>query len=665
MRSQHFFPFVLLLIVFIAFGMLTPWLGFQGDDWHLIWLQYRIGSLSPFFNLTRFSTQWIYQLIMPWLAPAPWQWFLLTILFRLASGIIIFLLFMGLFPEQKEHAGLFALLYCLYPGYLISYLPLTFLAQFIQPFCLFLSFYLMVLWMEAKTRKGWLLGLSLAASLANLLLSEYFFFLELLRPLIIWRVLQRTQKKRILASSVLKRWLYFLGVFIFILVVRIITQILGTGKAIATFNKFTLQPGPAISQLLQQIFHDFYTVIIQPFTASLTPKIDPSSPQGKFFFMGSLLVGLIIFVYLLRERSLENKQRIKILPVLGLGLLAFLLAGVPFWMAGLQPIFGFEMKNRYALTQALSFSIFLFVFLNLIPYRWRVLQAILIALLAGLFAGAQLQSAALVRAEWDQQRWLFWQFAWRAPQLERGSVILMNDPGFQLSGENSVSAELNWNYADEIHPQQSEYFLYFDEHRFLSDFPDFPTNKSVNIPHMLGTVKVNPSQLIVLHFSSSGCLRFLDPQIDELDGTITDFTHKYVRFSNLSVIQAASPLDSRKLDPAIFWDEPEHGWCYFFQKADLARQLGDWQAVVENAELAVAQMPSTYDHVEIRPYIEGYAHTNDWLRAIQLTENILTSSTGTNRLMCALWQRIAGSTPTSSQKNNALAWMTSQTGCNF
>jgi len=664
-RRQHFFPLVLFFIIFITFGLLTPWLGFQGDDWHLIWLNYRINNLDPFFNLTRFSTQWLYQLIMPWMAPVAWQWFLLANLFRWLTGLSIFGLSIKLFPDHKKQAGIFTLLFCLYPGYLISYLPVTLLTGYIQPFCLFLSFYLMVLWMDNDNGKGWLLGLSMAASLANLLLSEYFFFLELLRPLIIWQVLKRKEEKKTLISSVLEHWKYFLGIFILILGVRILTQILGAGKAITTFHKFALQPGPAVSQLLQQILHDFYTVIIRPFFASFTPQVDLSYPQGKMLFLASLLIGLITLVYLLFEQSLENKQKMNWLAMLGFGLFTFLLAGVPFWLAGLQPFFGFDMKNRYALTQALSFAFFLFTFLNLIPYRWKVLKAILFAFLASLFAGEQLQAAAQVKAEWDQQRWLFWQLAWRAPQLKRGSVILMNDPGFQLSGENSVSAELNWNYIDDIHPQQADYFLYFDEHRFLSDFPDFPINKSMNIPHMFGPVKVNPSQLVVLHFSSTGCLRFLDPQIDKLDSTISDFTHKYIRFSNLSVIQAINPDESRRLDPAIFWDEPEHGWCYFFQKADLARQLGDWQAVVKYGNLALTHMTANYDYAEIRPYIEGYAHTDDWLKSKQLTENILNSSAGNNRLMCALWQRIDQSTPASPQKNNALIWMTSKTGCNF
>ena len=31
--------------------------------------------------------------------------------------------------------------------------------------------------------------------------------------------------------------------------------------------------------------------------------------------------------------------------------------------------------------------------------------------------------------------------------------------------------------------------------------------------------------------------------------------------------------------PMLFGPEPPHTWCYYFQKADLARQRGDWDEV--------------------------------------------------------------------------------------
>ena len=37
----------------------------------------------------------------------------------------------------------------------------------------------------------------------------------------------------------------------------------------------------------------------------------------------------------------------------------------------------------------------------------------------------------------------------------------------------------------------------------------------------------------------------------------------------------------------IFGQEPEHGWCYFFQKADLASQFGDWEQIVDIGDKAI------------------------------------------------------------------------------
>ena len=72
-RQDGYFPLVLLLAILAAYGVGMIGLGFQGDDWHLIWLFYRMGDLNPSFNLTRFSTQWLFQIVMPWLPPIPWQ----------------------------------------------------------------------------------------------------------------------------------------------------------------------------------------------------------------------------------------------------------------------------------------------------------------------------------------------------------------------------------------------------------------------------------------------------------------------------------------------------------------------------------------------------------------------------------------------------------------
>jgi hypothetical protein len=293
------------------------------------------------------------------------------------------------------------------------------------------------------------------------------------------------------------------------------------------------------------------------------------------------------------------------------------------------------------------------------------MNACLIALLAGSFALLQLQSAELFRAEWERRRELMWQLAWRAPHLEAGTVILMNNPGFLMSGENSLAAELNWNYVQESHPRQADYFVYFNEHRFLSDFDDIRADRIYPQVHMIGPTALNPTRLLVIHFAPGGCLRVLDPQIDPFDSRVNDFTHAYIQDADLSVIQAKNAADSRQPDPAIYREEPAHGWCYYYQKTDLARQLGDWPSAVEYARRGLERLPASPDPAELRPFIEALAHGGQWQVSMQLTGNILNQSAGQNRILCALWQRIVRTTSASQPNEESLAWMTARTGCNF
>ena len=68
---------------------------------------------------------------------------------------------------------------------------------------------------------------------------------------------------------------------------------------------------------------------------------------------------------------------------------------------------------------------------------------------------------------------------------------------------------------------------------------------------------------------------------------------------------------------------------------------------------------------ELVPFIEGFAHLEDWDRSMVLTAEILRISSTYNLVTCALWQRINHNTTASEGKTRALAWMTSRTGCPF
>ena len=60
-----------------------------------------------------------------------------------------------------------------------------------------------------------------------------------------------------------------------------------------------------------------------------------------------------------------------------------------------------------------------------------------------------------------------------------------------------------------------------------------------------------------------------------------------------------------------FGAEPPHGWCYYYEKADLARQQGNWDDVVRLGDEAAKHRLHPNDAIEWLPFLQGYAYTGN------------------------------------------------------
>ncbi|MDX1377563.1 MAG: hypothetical protein R3307_01840, partial [Anaerolineales bacterium] len=94
-------------------------------------------------------------------------------------------------------------------------------------------------------------------------------------------------------------------------------------------------------------------------------------------------------------------------------------------------------------------------------------------------------------------------------------------------------------------------------------------------------------------------------------------------------------------DIDIFGSEPAHTWCYFFQKADLARQTEDWEKVLVLFEEAQQLGFTPKFGAEYIPLIEAHAQTGDWQKAYDLTIAAAEMTPGLKRMMCANWVRLS------------------------
>ena len=107
--------------------------------------------------------------------------------------------------------------------------------------------------------------------------------------------------------------------------------------------------------------------------------------------------------------------------------------------------------------------------------------------------------------------------------------------------------------------------------------------------------------------------------------------------SNLALIRSENPVTL----PDFYQPEIPRSWCYYFSKAELARQNGDWQTVIDLHRQALALGDHPNDPLENFVFIEAYAHTGNWQQARTMTRDAYRFSREVMRPpLCALWTRI-------------------------
>jgi hypothetical protein len=116
--------------------------------------------------------------------------------------------------------------------------------------------------------------------------------------------------------------------------------------------------------------------------------------------------------------------------------------------------------------------------------------------------------------------------------------------------------------------------------------------------------------LLLARSETSSCLHTFDgtrPDFTDADDFATLSTAKY---SDINLIDAQAAPASPPV--ALLGAEPAHGWCYYYEKASLARQRGDWQEVTRLGREAESLGLRPDNYSEWIPFILGFAFTGDF-----------------------------------------------------
>ncbi|MBI3739630.1 MAG: hypothetical protein HY258_11335 [Chloroflexi bacterium] len=110
--------------------------------------------------------------------------------------------------------------------------------------------------------------------------------------------------------------------------------------------------------------------------------------------------------------------------------------------------------------------------------------------------------------------------------------------------------------------------------------------------------------LIMTQATVDGCVRILNGTQPELSSQDSQRVMLIAPRSQMKDV--ITDAGSKSPPEAVFGPEPEHGWCYYYQKASLARQQGDWNKVAKLGDEALSQGYYPGDSIEWFPFLQAY-----------------------------------------------------------
>jgi hypothetical protein len=177
-------------------------------------------------------------------------------------------------------------------------------------------------------------------------------------------------------------------------------------------------------------------------------------------------------------------------------------------------------------------------------------------------------------------------------------------------------------------------------------------------------------QALVVYFAYPHCLRVLDPKIDPTIPRPLAMPVELKAAAGLSNLATISPHPENPahLPNDLFKAPPdENSWCYFYEKADLARQEGDYKKIVALGDQASSLGLEANTTWELIPFLEGYARAGEWEQAQNLSLDAYRSpresKVVTGEILCQTWGRISGELPEGDDLQPGIAELLTKLDC--
>lgn len=641
-------PVALAILIFLAYGILTPWMGFYWDDLPFAWILHFFGPIEFIegFRPFRPLLGYIFAVTTALFGGHPLTWQLLGLTIRFFLGLQIWSLLRKVFPTRERSVLWVVLLFTLYPAYGQQWVALTHINQELIPLIfLFSSFIITINLIRSGKAPLPLTVLAILLQILGLFSTEYFFGLEIMRFFFILIIFSESiaEKKDLFKKSI-TIWLPYLLVWI---LNAIWTYSYHRSDAYSSYQISILalvSPLALVNEFINTLTLSGFVSWLGTFT--VFSAIDGSATQAIAFVILAL-AGVIVYAL----TSNENKHKFSSLTThhsllsahhwfILIGIITIFAGRLPSWAAGLPLKIEFDY-DRFFVSIMLGASLFIIGLADLLLKESRA-KLVFLSLVIGMSAAYQFTVANTYRRDWANTQDLFWQMSWRIPALKEGTTVLTYELPLQYLSDYQLMSALNWIYAPNLEDHTLPYAMQYLKTRF--EVSEIRANQPIDITYRTATFSGNTSQSVVIYKEADGCLRVLDSVYNNAETVpgASFYLIDAIPLSNPSLIlnNAPSPI----MDKTLFGTEPIRGWCYTYAQAEIARQAGNWEEVVKLYTDVQKNKLAPSLPVEYLPFIEAFALTGDMDFSTKLTERTIKGQPALCPALNTLWNRVSNDT---------------------
>lgn len=620
LKDNPLIPPLLLLTFFsmLAYLPLIPFLGFYSDDFFFTYIAHFYGPEGIMKSLVIDrpinGSMLILNYFLLGLSDHIFLWHIYAFLTRLIGGYVLFFALLKLWPNRLSTATAIALVFLIYPGFLQQVLPLGF-GNWLTTLTLWISSFAFTIWAikeNDKVRFYFFTLIALTLQILTFLNLEFFMGMEVLRLLIISLVLGNKISFKAL-QKMARYWIpYVVSLVIFvawrIFIFKSTREVTDINWVAQTYYSDPLW----IARIPLEVIHSFIQTVIFAYLIPIIINFIRLPLQDSIIALTlGISSGFLLYLYF-KKINKDNDDKNFGKELLLIGLISVLAALLPIIISG-RSIRIFNVLDRYTITSVIGVGFIIVGFLIFkIPNSIKRLCLILLVVLSII---SHLMNGYWHKMMWDKQRDIWWQLYWRAPNIEKNAMLIFDFP--KISENISFKDIINrvkWYqiyWVDyQIWAPGNLFFNYNNspKNHFNGDFledtgiVDKIKNQAVEFvtDRNLTYVKDFRNTVIISTPSDTSCLWVLDKERNELPIHAKELLRSSIAYSDTSnLVKTEIPIKPPK---EIFGSEPFHGWCYYFQKASLARQLKNWEKLSQLKEDIIQKNLKPKDPNEWLPF---------------------------------------------------------------